>query len=78
MAEAAETKARTIVATALAVPLDAVPAEADMATLPQWDSIGHMTIVLGVEEALGRRLPAEEIVSIGSVGDIARLLEQPA
>ena len=77
MADTAETKARTIVATALAAPIDAVPAEAGIATLPQWDSIGHMAIVLGVEEALGRRLLAEEIVAIGSVGDITRLLAQP-
>ena len=46
--------------------------------MPQWDSIGHVTIILELEEALGRMLSPEEIATISSVGDIARLFERQA
>lgn len=74
MSEAAILKARAIVAGALACDIAAVPADSGMATLPQWDSMAHMTIVLGLEEVLGSRLKPEEIAGIGSVADIAALL----
>ena len=40
-----------------------------------WDSLGHLSLVLAVEEATGRKLAAGEIVSIRKLGDVLTLLE---
>lgn len=46
----------------------------DLQTVPGWDSLGHMAIVAELETQLGRSLTAEQIVSIGSVRDVAAIL----
>ena len=51
-----------------------VSAEADMASLPAWDSMNHVTLLLEIEKELGRPLRSEEVASIDSVRSIARLL----
>ena len=63
MLEAANLKARKAVANALKCSLDAVGSDASVETLPQWDSIGHVNIILEVETELGRKLLAEEIAA---------------
>ncbi|MEP9389183.1 acyl carrier protein [Mesorhizobium sp. KR9-304] len=79
MPEAAELKARKTISDALKCSLDAVGPDADVQTLPQWDSIGHINIILEIETELGRKLLPEEIAGISSVADVARLyMHQPA
>lgn len=46
----------------------------DMASLPQWDSLSHMRVILGLEVLLGRQLATEEIMSVTRVWAIADLL----
>jgi acyl carrier protein len=76
MLEGADLKARKAVASALKCSLDAVGSDASVETLPQWDSIGHVNIILEIETDLGRQLLAEEIASISSVEDVALLYER--
>ena len=78
MPEAAELTARKTVASALKCSLDAVGADASVESLPQWDSIGHVNIILEVETDLGRKLLPEEIAGISSVADVALLYERQA
>lgn len=79
MSETAELKARKTVSDALKCPLSSVGPDADVQTLPQWDSIGHINIILEIEAELGRKLLPEEIAGISSVADVALLYErQPA
>ena len=47
---------------------------AAIGSLPGWDSIAHVNIVLALEERLGRPLSAEEIASAKQVDDFAKLL----
>lgn len=51
-----------------------VPGDAPVGSLPQWDSIAHMTIIMTFEERLGRQLSAEEIASLETVASFAALL----
>ena len=44
--------ARITVAGALGIPVDEVSTEARMYELPSWDSFGHLSIILALEEAL--------------------------
>ena len=76
MPEAADLRARKTVADALKCSIDAVASDASVDSLPQWDSIGHVNIVLEVEAALGRSLLPEEIAGIASVADVALLYER--
>lgn len=75
MAESVD-MARNTIARALKCSLDVVGTEAGVDSLPQWDSIGHVNIVLEIETDLGRRLSPEEIAGIGSVADVALLYER--
>ena len=57
-----------------------VPADAPVGSLPQWDSIAHLSIILAFEEKLGRQLSPDEIGSLKTVSSLADLLppEAPA
>lgn len=73
MADAPEMAARKVIAAALKCPVDAIGPDAGVQSLPQWDSIGHVNIIIEIEGALHRRLTPEEIAGIGSVADVALL-----
>lgn len=69
----AETRAAAIIARAFNIQGEVLP-DADMTTLPAWDSMSHVTLLMEIESELGRPLRPEEIGSIDSVRSIARLL----
>lgn len=50
-----------------------VAAEAPVGSLPQWDSIAHLSIMMAVEDRLGRQLTAEETASLETVASFAAL-----
>ncbi len=66
--------AQTLVAGALG--RDGVAPTDGIATLAEWDSLGHMHIVLAIEAARGQQLSPEQIVSIGTVSDVAACLDE--
>jgi acyl carrier protein len=68
-------RARSLIAGALDQPVDRVSVDGDVATVPGWDSLGHVKILMATEGALGRMLKPEEIAAIRSVADIARILD---
>lgn len=68
-----EARAAAIIARAFNIQGD-VPFDADMLSLPAWDSMNHVTLMLEIEKELGRPLRAEELGGIDSVRSIARLL----
>jgi len=65
--------ARLLVATALDLQ-GPVSLEDDMASLPAWNSLTHVKLIMEIEAALGRELTPEEIGSIDSVRAVAALL----
>jgi len=76
MTEAAELKARNAIAKALKCAPGAVDADASVETLPEWDSIGHVNIILEVEGDLGRPLLSEEIAGISSFADVVLIYQR--
>jgi acyl carrier protein len=78
MSDAAALKARKVIASALKCSLDVIGPDASVENLPQWDSIGHVNIILEVETELGRKLLPEEIAGISSAADVALLYERQA
>lgn len=71
-------RAREVVAGVLGCPVGDVEAEAAVGSLPQWDSIAHVSIMLAAEERLGRMLTSEEIASFVSVESLAAIFEKGA
>jgi acyl carrier protein len=47
----------------------------DASQVPQWDSLNHISLVVAIESEFGVELTAEELASLRTVGDMARLLE---
>jgi acyl carrier protein len=73
MPDARLAEARGIIADVLGCHPQDVAAEARVGSLPQWDSIAHLSIVMTFEERLGRQLTSEEIVSLETVSSFAAL-----
>jgi acyl carrier protein len=71
----ANATAREILAEALNLDTGALDAEAAIGITPEWDSLAHMRLVLGVEAALARTLSPMEIVSIATLADVAALID---
>jgi acyl carrier protein len=73
MADAIE-RARALVAVAVDRPVDVVPADGTVDTVPGWDSLAHVRIITAVEEARGGQLSSTQIAMIRGLADIAALL----
>ena len=69
-------RARAILACALELDPAAIGADASIATLEAWDSLAHMRLIAAVEADLAVELGPEAIVSIASLADIARIVEE--
>jgi acyl carrier protein len=71
---AAAVSARALLAEALGCPVESVTPDAAIGTLPAWDSLAHIKVVLALEERIGRALSTDEILEIASLESIAALL----
>ncbi len=57
---------RDVVATVLSVDPTSIGPDSSMDTVPSWDSLRHLTLVLALEEEFGVQIPDEEAGSITS------------
>jgi acyl carrier protein len=67
-------EARSILASALNVTTEAIGDRASIEELEDWDSLGHMRLVLEIEQHLKRELSPMEIVELASLADVQNLL----
>ena len=67
-------EARSILARALNVTADTIGDRATIDALESWDSLGHMRLVLEIEQHLKRELSPMEIVELASLVDVQNLL----
>jgi acyl carrier protein len=65
-----------VVARILKVPVASVSDETSPETLPRWDSLNHLDLMTGIEDAYGVRFSTAEIVRAKSVGEVRRLLRE--
>ena len=63
----------TLLSEALGIPADSVGADTKLGLIPEWDSLAHMRLVLGIEEKLGRQLAPEEVLSIDGLDAVEAL-----
>jgi len=74
----ATSRARGLLADALELEPDEIREDASMETVGEWTSLGHMRLVLALEQTLGRELDPAAIVDIASLKDIETLLQSGA
>ena len=67
-------EARSILARALNVSTEVIGDRASIDELESWDSLGHMRLVLEIEQHLKRELSPMEIVELASLADVQNLL----
>lgn len=46
------------------------------ADIPDWDSLNHINLIVGIESEFGIELDGEEIAALACVGDLFALLER--
>lgn len=69
-------RVQKLIAEALQVPDDQINADLVFGDLPQWDSMGHMEVMLSLEEQFGIEIDAEIISSLTSVSAISSYLKE--
>ena len=67
---------RNLLAEALQVPTDMVTAELSFGDLPQWDSMGHMEVMMQLEEHFGVEVSADTIAALTSLPAICSYLKE--
>lgn len=69
-------QARDVLANVLGMEPDNVPDAASTATLPAWDSLHHVTLIVALEERFNVMYTSEEIPRMVSLQDITRITAQ--
>ena len=75
MATATLDEVRQALADVLGLELAKVPPDASPETLPEWDSMAHLNLVLALEQGTGVALSPEEMGLEVSVQRIAHLID---
>lgn len=65
-----------IVARTFKVPRRSVTLESSPDTIPSWDSLQHVHLILALEEEFGVQFEVDEIVMMHSVGGIVSLVRE--
>lgn len=60
------------VAEIMRVPVETLTPETAYGTLPEWDSVMHLRLVLEIGARYGVEIPVDEIVGIRTLGDFYR------
>jgi acyl carrier protein len=63
MAKIKKSEMLSIIAEALELPLDALTEDSDMGHVEEWDSVGHLSMLVALDKALGG--------AVGSLQDMA-------
>jgi len=69
-------RVRSLLAEAIQVPGEMVTPDLSFGDLPQWDSLGHMEVMLRLEEEFGVAIDAETIAQLISIPEICHFLEE--
>ncbi len=71
-----EATARTLLAEALAVPVDSITEDASIESEAEWTSLSHMGLLLRLEAYLEATLDPESVLEITSLRGITAFLER--
>jgi len=72
MTEALEIRVIAVLAEALQVPAAEIPPDLALGRIPQWDSMGHMGLMMALEATFGIEVNAD---TIGALTSLPAILE---
>ena len=69
-------RVQLLLAEAIQVPSDLVTPDLAFGDLPQWDSLGHMEVMMRLEDQFGVEISADTIAELISIPDICKYLQE--
>lgn len=72
----AEDQVVAVFARVLGIPTNSINDDLRYATIPQWDSIAHMSVVAALEDAFGVMIDMDEVIDMSSVGKAREILRK--
>lgn len=63
-----------IFAEVLGLPIEKITDDLSYDTVPEWDSVSHVTLIAILDETFGLRIDAEDAGEMNSVGGTKRIL----
>lgn len=58
------------------IPLDQINDSMAVGSIPQWDSLAHLSLISGIEEAFGIAFDVDELFEVETLADFVALLEK--
>ncbi|MBN8793557.1 MAG: acyl carrier protein [Stenotrophomonas nitritireducens] len=71
-----EDQVAAVFARVLGIDASQVTDELRYNTIPQWDSIAHMSVVAALEEAFGVMIDMDDVIDMSSVGKAREILRK--
>jgi len=68
-------RVQMILAESIQVPEDMINPDMAFGDLPQWDSLGHMEVMMRLEEEFGIEITTDTIANLISIPEICQYLE---
>jgi acyl carrier protein len=65
---------KKILSQTLGIPEAEIQNQASMETLPQWDSVAHINVILSLEAQYGISFQPDEVLELNSIENIRRIL----
>ncbi len=69
-------KLRSCFSESLGIPMDQVVDDLTYNSIEQWDSVGHMTLVAGIESTFDVLLDTDDILNLSSVREAVAILRR--
>lgn len=70
------TRIQAVLAEALQIPAELVTPDLQFGDLPQWDSMGHMEVMMRLEEYFGIEINADTIAALISIPAILQHIQE--
>ncbi len=67
---------QAVLAEAIQTPAEMITPELSFGDLPEWDSMGHMEVMMRLEETFGVEITAETIAALTSIPKIYAYLQE--
>ena len=71
-----EQKIKTIIANAIEIDISELGEESGIYRVRNWDSLGHLTVVVALENQFGISIPDEELEHLTTVSTIVNYFER--
>ncbi len=63
-----------VIAEVLEIPAERIHDQLRREDVPEWDSVNHLRLITAIESELGAAFTMEQIVAVGTVGDLERAI----